>query len=82
MSMTEPLPAQSDTDVNGHIGGQILRYRKLTGKTQMQLGELVACTYQQIQKYEKGKSRVSAAKLWQIAKALGVPVAVFFVGLE
>jgi transcriptional regulator with XRE-family HTH domain len=37
-------------------------------------------TFQQVQKYEKGTNRISASRLQQIAKMLGVPVAFFFEG--
>ncbi|MGH6957622.1 MAG: helix-turn-helix domain-containing protein, partial [Caulobacteraceae bacterium] len=37
--------------------------------------------FQQIQKYECGANRVSAARLWRIARALEVPVGYFFEGL-
>jgi transcriptional regulator with XRE-family HTH domain len=35
-------------------------------------------TFQQIQKYERGSNRVSASRLYDISKVLGVPVAFFF----
>ena len=38
--------------------------------------------FQQIQKYECGANRVSAARLWRIAGALEVPVSYFFEGLD
>ncbi|HZZ34863.1 MAG TPA: helix-turn-helix transcriptional regulator, partial [Caulobacteraceae bacterium] len=37
--------------------------------------------FQQIQKYECGANRISAARLWQLAEALEVPVGYFFDGL-
>ena len=37
--------------------------------------------FQQIQKYECGANRVSAARLWRISGALEVPVNYFFEGL-
>lgn len=49
--------------------------------TQQQLAEKVGIKFQQIQKYETGANRVSASRLWDIAKALDVPVAFYFEGL-
>ena len=46
--------------------------------TQQQLGESVGIKFQQIQKYETGMNRVSASRLWEIAKALEVPISFFF----
>ncbi len=49
--------------------------------TQQQLAEAVGIKFQQIQKYETGMNRVSASRLWDIARALEAPVAFFFEGL-
>jgi transcriptional regulator with XRE-family HTH domain len=40
------------------------------------------CAFQQIQKYESGANRVSASRLWALAKALDVPVSYFFDGMN
>ena len=37
--------------------------------------------FQQIQKYECGANRISAARLWQLAEALETPVSYFYDGL-
>jgi transcriptional regulator with XRE-family HTH domain len=42
----------------------------------------VGIRFQQIQKYECGANRISAARLWQLAGALETPVAYFYEGLE
>lgn len=63
--------------------GQRLRHRRwLVGMTQQQLGEAVGIKFQQIQKYESGVNRVSASRLWDISRALSVPVSFFFEGLQ
>ncbi|MGC8937909.1 MAG: helix-turn-helix domain-containing protein, partial [Thermodesulfovibrio sp.] len=43
-----------------------------------ELAERIGITYQQLQKYEKGKSKITIERLIDIAKALDVPVSVFF----
>ena len=55
--------------------------RKAIGMSQITLAQAVGLTFQQIQKYERGLNRVSASKLFEIARALGVPVSFFFEGL-
>jgi transcriptional regulator with XRE-family HTH domain len=55
--------------------------RKLLGVSQEQLADSLGLTFQQVQKYERGANRVSASKLYEIAKTLQVPVAFFFDGL-
>ena len=67
--------------VDEHVGQRIRHRRWTVGMTQQQLGEAVAIKFQQIQKYETGMNRVSASRLWDIARALDVPVAFFFEGL-
>ena len=42
------------------------------------LGEKLGVTFQQIQKYEKGRNRVSAARLFMICEALDVSFASMF----
>jgi DNA-binding XRE family transcriptional regulator len=59
--------------------GQRVRMRRLALRmSQTVLGDRVGCTFQQIQKYEKGTNRIGAGRLAQIAGALGVPVSFFF----
>jgi transcriptional regulator with XRE-family HTH domain len=50
--------------------------------TQQQLASAVGIRFQQVQKYESGANRVSASRLWDLAKALDIPVTFFFEGLE
>ncbi len=50
--------------------------------TQQQLAQVLGIRFQQIQKYESGANRVSASRLWEIARAMNVPVSSFFEGLQ
>jgi len=67
--------------VDVHVGQRIRRRRWMLGMTQQQLGDAVGIKFQQIQKYETGMNRVSASRLYDIAKALDVQVAFFFDGM-
>ncbi len=59
--------------------GQILRRRRIEiGMSQERLAEVLGITFQQIQKYEKGVNRIAASRLWDISKALDLPVTRFF----
>ena len=69
-------------DIDFHLGKRMRRRRRLLGLTQQQLAEACGVRFQQIQKYECGANRVSAARLWRIASALDVPVNYFFEGLN
>ena len=53
----------------------------MLGLTQQELAELVGVTYQQTHKYERGINRVSAGRLFEIARVLSVPVGFFYEGI-
>lgn len=69
------------TDIDLHLGRRLRRRRRLLGLTQQQLAVQVGIRFQQIQKYECGANRISAARLWQLAEALETPVSYFYDGL-
>ena len=68
-------------DIDLHLGRRLRRRRRLLGLTQQQLAVAVGIRFQQIQKYECGANRISAARLWQLAEALEVQVSYFYDGL-
>ena len=65
-----------------HVGRRIRQRRRLLGMTQEKLANAVSIRFQQIQKYESGANRVSASRLWSLARALDVSVSFFFEGLS
>ena len=67
--------------VDVHVGLRIRMRRKALGHSQQTLADALGLTFQQVQKYERGVNRVSASKLFDIARFLGVPVGFFFEGL-
>ncbi len=69
------------TDIDLHLGTRLRRRRRILGLTQQQVAEVVGIRFQQIQKYECGANRISAARLWQLAGALDVPISYFYDGL-
>src|SRR5436853_3167811 len=44
---------------------------------QRQLASALGLTFQQLHKYEQGKSRISAGRLYELGKVLGVPITFF-----
>jgi transcriptional regulator with XRE-family HTH domain len=52
--------------------------RTLLGVSQEQLADALGLTFQQVQKYERGSNRLSASRLYQLARLLDVPIAWFF----
>lgn len=69
-------------DIDVHLGKRLRRRRRLLGLTQQQLAGSVGVRFQQIQKYECGANRISAARLWSLSEALEVPVGYFYDGLS
>lgn len=72
---------RSPNQVDQHIGARMRLRRLMMNVSQERLAELLGLTFQQVQKYEKGVNRVAASRLWDVAKALDVPVSYFFEGL-
>ncbi len=68
-------------EIDRHLGKRLRQRRRSLGLTQQQIAEAVGVRFQQIQKYECGANRISAARLWLLAKALEAPVGAFFEGI-
>lgn len=67
--------------VDMHVGKRVRHRRWMVGMTQQQLADAVGIKFQQIQKYETGMNRISASRLWDISRTLGVSIDFFFEGL-
>jgi transcriptional regulator with XRE-family HTH domain len=76
---TRPLSPRRHADKHDALIGEKIRARrKRIGFSQAQLGAAIGLAFQQVRKYECGINRVSAAKLFDIANALGVDVGYFY----
>jgi transcriptional regulator with XRE-family HTH domain len=64
-----------------HFGEKLRAGRLMMHVSQQDLGKALGLSFQQIQKYEKGTNRMSAATLFQIAAALKLDVLYFYEGL-
>ncbi|MBB3135962.1 hypothetical protein FHS26_003709 [Rhizobium pisi] len=64
-----------------HLGQQLRIRRVHSNLPQAELGQKVGLRYQQVQKYESCKNRISASMLYEIDSGLNVPVGCFFDGL-
>lgn len=68
--------------VDVHVGQKLRNRRTLIGMTQQDLAEATDITFQQVQKYETGKNRTSASRLFQFSRLLDTSVDFFFEGLQ
>jgi transcriptional regulator with XRE-family HTH domain len=76
------FPVRKPNDVAAHVGSRLRQRRMLLGISQEQLAEILGLTFQQVQKYERGTNRVSASRLFQLARALDTPITWFFDEME
>lgn len=60
------------------LGSKIRKLREEWGMSQSALAEKIGVSFQQVQKYEKGSTRVSVERLEMIAQALGIKIQEFF----
>jgi transcriptional regulator with XRE-family HTH domain len=68
--------------IDQHVGERIRLRRTERGLTQEQLAAALDVSYQQIQKYETGANRISAGRIYELSRRLGVEVGYFFEGLD
>lgn len=71
-------PAEVARLIDGRVARRIRQRRRAIGMTQQQLARLLGVAFQQAHKYERGLSRISAGRLYQLARVLGAPIVYFF----
>ena len=79
-NVTRELPGRESlpSPVDVHVGSRIRLRRTLLGMSQERLGEALCITFQQVQRYEHGANRVGASRLFDLSRALDVPIIFFF----
>ena len=66
--------------IDDYVAGRIRERRIILGLTQQHFAEMIGVSYQQAHKYERGLSRIWAGRLFEIARALSVPLTYFYEG--
>lgn len=64
--------------IDQKLGARVRKRRLEIAMSQERLAELLGVTFQQVQKYERGVNRIAASRLFDISKALDMPVCAFF----
>ena len=77
-----PTPKQRSSALDARIGLNLRTLRVSRDLSQARLAEFLGVTFQQVQKYERGGNRLSAACLYTLARHFNVPYGYFFQGLE
>ena len=64
--------------IDVHVGSRVRLRRTFLGMSQEKLGNAIGLTFQQVQKYERGANRIGSSRLFDLSRALDVPVSFFF----
>lgn len=67
--------------IDQHVGDRVRLRRQVQSVSQEKLADALGLTFQQVQKYETGRNRISSSKLQRIGQVLGVSPAYFLEGL-
>ena len=67
----KPKRGTEYTDLICAIGARLRAARVVAGLSQEKLANAIGVSFQQLQKYEKGGNRISAAQLVRVARGLG-----------
>ena len=72
------LDAAAIAAIDRSVGIRLRQRRTLLGLSQQDVAVMMGMSFQQLQKYERGISRISASRLYQLATILNSRVADFF----
>jgi transcriptional regulator with XRE-family HTH domain len=73
--------SRKTTAVDVEIGQRLRDMRQLAGMSQSEVGAMIGVSFQQIQKYEAGKNRISVAAMIFIADRFKVSPASILKGI-
>jgi transcriptional regulator with XRE-family HTH domain len=64
------------------VGRNVRVWRIAKGMSQSKLGDRLGVTFQQVQKYEKGGTRISTGRLVRLSRSLEIPLSALFKGAD
>jgi transcriptional regulator with XRE-family HTH domain len=67
--------------IDKHIGKRIKERRIQNGMSQIEVSSQLGVSFQQLQKYEKGKSRIPISRIYKLLNILDVKLEYFFEGI-
>ncbi len=76
------METKNPTLADQHVGRRLRWRRQELKLSQQELADRLGVTFQQVQKYENGKNRVSAGRLFELARALETRITYFYDGME
>lgn len=81
-TMKKPAQKKQPSGLDKFIAQRVRLCRRAKGITQDDLAKALGITFQQIQKYETGRNRISAGRLAEIASILQMPLETFYAGTD
>jgi|GEM_PF-1833917 transcriptional regulator with XRE-family HTH domain len=82
MNMNAPTSKpMTDREIDAYVGGRIRARRRALDITQVELADAIGVKFPQVQKYESGRNRVSASRMFLIAEVLRCSLLHFWDGL-
>ncbi len=79
---TKKQTSRGPNPIDIHVGARVRFRRNLLGISLQTLAGAIGITYQQNQRYEWGTTRISASRLFNLSRALDVPISYFFEDLS
>jgi transcriptional regulator with XRE-family HTH domain len=76
------VPRRRVTSLDGFVGARVRECRIGLGLSSSEFAERIGVTYQQVHKYERGISRISAGRLYEMARAMNTPITYFYEGVD
>ncbi len=76
------METKNPTLADQHVGRRLRWRRQELKLSQQELADRLGVTFQQVQKYENGRNRVSAGRLFELARALETRINYFYDGME
>jgi transcriptional regulator with XRE-family HTH domain len=70
--MLQKINPKSPDPIDVNVGEKVRIFRNFKKMSQEKLAEHIGITFQQVQKYEKGRNRISCSKLVKIAESLDI----------
>ena len=78
MKLKQENNTSSDKILRTVIAHNFKVIRKVKGLNLAEVGQVIGCSGQQVQKYETGKNKISISALVKFADFLNIPVTFFF----
>ncbi len=69
-------------EIDQLIGGRLKEIRKKKNLTQEDIADKLGVSFQQIQKYENGKNRISFSRLYELSSFMKEPLESFVTGIK